>query len=359
MKKIIAILLAAIMLCGLLAGCGETTTKPATGEDKGSVGILMPTKEQSIWSVQGNRLTTAFQEAGYKVEIEYAEDDPAKQVMQIENMITKGVRLMVIVAVDGGALTDACEKAKAAGIYVIAEDRLITDTEAVDFYVTFDLVKMGELQGQYIADQLGLAEGKGPFNLEIFSGSQDDPNALLFYDGAMGILQQYLDNGQLVVQSGQQTYDQTAIQSWDTEKAHQRMDNILSGFYGDKHLDAVLVAADCLTMGVIPSLESAGSGTEANPFPITTGQDAELAAIHYIKEGKQSMTAFLDAQKLSDILIPVAEQLMNGEEIKDTVTYNNNVIDVPAKTYDPLLIDKNNYNYLAEVGFYTEAEING
>ena len=359
MKKIIAILLAAIMLCGLLAGCGETTTKPATGEDKGSVGILMPTKEQSIWSVQGNRLTTAFQEAGYKVEIEYAEDDPAKQVMQIENMITKGVRLMVIVAVDGGALTDACEKAKAAGIYVIAEDRLITDTEAVDFYVTFDLVKMGELQGQYIADQLGLAEGKGPFNLEIFSGSQDDPNALLFYDGAMGILQQYLDNGQLVVQSGQQTYDQTAIQSWDTEKAHQRMDNILSGFYGDKHLDAVLVAADCLTMGVIPSLESAGYGTEANPFPITTGQDAELAAIHYIKEGKQSMTAFLDAQKLSDILIPVAEQLMNGEEIKDTVTYNNNVIDVPAKTYDPLLIDKNNYNYLAEVGFYTEAEING
>lgn len=359
MKKIIAFLLAAILLCGILAGCSGGTTAAPTDSEKGSVGILMPTKEQSIWSVQGERLTTAFQEAGYKVEIEYAEDDPAKQVMQIENMITKGVRLMVIVAVDGGALTDACEKAKEAGIVVIAEDRLITDTEAVDFYVTFDLVKMGELQGQYIADALGLAEGKGPFNLEIFSGSQDDPNAQLFYDGAMNVLQPYLDSGMLVVQSGQQDYDSTAIQSWDTEKAHQRMDNILSGFYSDKHLDAVLVAADCLTMGVIPSLESAGYGTDANPFPITTGQDAELAAVHYIKDGKQSMTAFLDAQKLSDILIPVAEDLLNGVEITDTVTYNNNVKDVPAKTYEPLPITADNVNYLVEVGFYTEAEVNG
>ena len=359
MKKIIAILLATILMCTLLVGCTQTAADPAADGGKGSVGILMPTKEQSIWSVQGERLTSAFQEAGYKVEIEYAEDDPAKQVMQIENMITKGVRLMVIVAVDGGALTDACEKAKEAGIIVIAEDRLITDTAAVDFYVTFDLVKMGELQGQYIADQLGLAEGKGPFNLEIFSGSQDDPNALLFYNGAMNILQPYLDSGMLIVPSGQQSYDQTAIQSWDTEKAHQRMDNILSGFYGDKNLDAVLVAADCLTMGVIPSLESAGYGTEGKPFPITTGQDAELAAVHNIKNGKQSMTAFLDAQKLSEILVPVAEQLLAGEEIADTVSYNNNVIDVPAKTYDPLLIDKDNVNYLVEVGFYTEAEVNG
>ena len=358
MKKILALLLAVIMVFALVA-CGETQTQTQTGETGKIVGILMPTKEQSIWSVQGERLTKAFQEDGYKVEIEYAEDDPAKQVMQIENMITKGVQLMVIVAVDGGSLTDACEKAKAAGIYVIAEDRLITNTAAVDYYVTFDLVKMGELQGQYIADQLGLAEGKGPFNLEIFSGSQDDPNALLFYNGAMNILQQYLDNGQLVVRSGQVEYDATAIQSWDTEKAHQRMDNILSGFYGSEHLDAVLVAADCLTMGVIPSLESAGYGTGDNAFPITTGQDAELAAIHYIKDGKQSMTAFLDAQKLSEIIVPVADALLAGEAVEPDTTYNNEVIDVPTKTYDPMLIDKDNYNYLVEIGFYTDAEVNG
>ena len=205
MKKIIALTLALIMILALCA-CGSK------GGEKGqkTVGILMPTKEQTIWSIQGERLVAGYQAAGYKTEIEYAEDDASKQAMQIENMITKGVDALVIVAVDGAALTDACEQAKKEGILIIAEDRLITNTNAVDFYVTFDLVKMGELQGQYIADALDLANAAGPFNLEIFSGSQDDPNAKLFYDGAMNILKPYIDSGKLVIQSGQAEYDVTA-----------------------------------------------------------------------------------------------------------------------------------------------------
>ncbi len=354
MKKIIALTLALIMVLGLCAACGGEQ-----GGDEKTVGILMPTQEQTIWSIQAERLVAGFQEAGYATELEYAEDDSARQVMQIENMITKGVDVLVIAAVDGYALTDACEKAKDAGIKVIASDRLIMNTEAVDYYVTFDLVKMGTLQGQYIADTLDLANQAGPFTLEIFSGSQDDPNAQLFYNGAMEVLNPYINEGKLVVKSEQVDYATTAIQSWDSAKAQARMDNLLSGYYADDHLDAVLVAADCLAIGVISSLESMGYGTGDVAFPIITGQDAELAAVKNIKAGKQSMTAFLDANKLVEIIVPLVNDLMEGKEITPDSTYNNDVFEVPTKTYDPYLISADNVDYLVEVGFFTEADING
>lgn len=354
MKKIIALTLALIMVLGLCAACGGEQ-----GGDEKTVGILMPTQEQTIWSIQAERLVAGFQEAGYATELEYAEDDSARQVMQIENMITKGVDVLVIAAVDGYALTDACEKAKDAGIKVIASDRLIMNTEAVDYYVTFDLVKMGTLQGQYIADTLDLANQAGPFTLEIFSGSQDDPNAQLFYNGAMEVLNPYINEGKLVIKSGQVDYATTAIQSWDSAKAQARMDNLLSGYYADDHLDAVLVAADCLAIGVISSLESMGYGTGDVAFPIITGQDAELAAVKNIKAGKQSMTAFLDANKLVEIIVPLVNDLMEGKEITPDSTYNNDVFEVPTKTYDPYLISADNVDYLVEVGFFTEADING
>lgn len=349
MKKILALILALVMITAVLCACGKKDG------DKTIVGILMPTKEQTIWSIQGERLVEGFQNAGYDTLIEYAEDNAATQAMQIENMITKGADVLIIVAVDGAALTDACEQAKEEGILVIAEDRLITNTDAVDYYVTFDLVKMGALQGQHIEEKLDLKNAAGPFNLEIFSGSQDDPNAKLFYEGAMGVLKPYIDSGKLVVKSGQTSYDVTAIPGWSTEDAADRMDNLLSGYYSDAKIDAVLVAADCLAMGVTSSLEAAGySGSD---FPLVTGQDAELAAIKNIKAGKQSMTAFLDANELVKIIVPVTTKLLNGETIADTTTYNNGVKDVPALTYSPVAITAENVDYLVEVGFYSAADI--
>ena len=363
MKKLIAIALALLMVLGLCACDKELDAGLAEGlgggNEKQIVGILMPTKEQTIWSIQGDRLVAGYQAAGYDTLIEYAEDSPEDQVMQIENMITKGADVLVIVAVDGAALTDACEKAKAEGILVIAEDRLITNTDAVDFYVTFDLFKMGQLQGEHIEAALDLKNAAGPFNLEIFSGSQDDPNAKLFYDGAMSILKPYIDSGKLVVKSGQVEYDVTAIKGWATEEATNRMDNLLSGYYADDKLDAVLVAADCLAMGVIPSLENAGYGAGDLAFPVVTGQDAELAAIKSIKAGKQSMTAFLDAAKLVEIIVPLTTDLLAGKEVTPTSTYNNEVKDVPALTYEPLAITAENADYLVEIGFYTEADLAG
>ena len=355
MKKIIALVLALVMVVGLCA-CGA---KGGASGDSKTIGILMPTKEQTIWSIQGDRLVAGFEKAGYATLIEYAEDDASKQAMQIENMITKGADALIIVAVDGAAITDACEKAKAEGILVIAEDRLITNTDAVDYYVTFDLVKMGGLQGKHIEEKLDLKNAAGPFNLEIFSGSQDDPNAKLFYQGAMEILKPYIDSGKLVVKSGQVEYDVTAIKGWDTKEATDRMDNLLSGYYADAKIDAVLVAADCLAMGVVSSLEAAGYGSGDMAFPLVTGQDAELAAVKSIKAGKQTMTAFLDANKLVEIIVPLVTDLLAGKEVTPASTYNNEVKDVPALTYEPYAITAENVDYLVEVGFFTAEQING
>ena len=354
MKKFLALLLALTMIACLCAACSE---EGAAEGDKKTVGILMPTKEQTIWSIQGEKLVAGFEDAGYATMIEYAEDNASKQAEQIENMITKGADALIIVAVDGAALTDACEKAKEEGILVIAEDRLITNTDAVDYYVTFDLVKMGGLQCKHIEEKLDLANAEGPFNMEIFSGSQDDPNARLFYQGAMEVLQPYIDSGKLVVKSGQTSYDVTAIKGWATEEATNRMDNLLSGYYADDKLDAVLVAADCLAMGVIPSLENAGYGMGDLAFPAVTGQDAELTAVKSIKAGKQSMTAFLDAGKLVEIIVPLVDDLLAGKEVTPTSTYNNEVKDVPALTYEPYAITAENVDYLVEVGFFTAEQI--
>lgn len=365
MKRVLAILLAAILLVGLVA-CSAPAEKPAqTAEpaaattDIKTVGLCMPTKELTIMTMQGRRLQEALEKAGYEVLIEYAEDDSAKQTMQIENMITKGVDALIIAAVDCAALTDACEKAKDAGIWVIADDRAITNTAAVDYYVTCDYDRLGEMQGQYIVDTLDLDNVDGPFTMEIFSGSQDDTNSVIFFNGQMRILQPYIDAGKIVIKSGQKTASETAIQSWDSSKAQARMDNLLSGFYNDDHLDICLATSDCLTIGCISSLESMGYGDAANPFPLMTGQDAELAAIKNVIAGKQSMTVFIDATLLAEHMVELLDALKAGKTVETTATYNNNMIEVPMITYDPLLITKDNVDYLVEVGYYTQAEIYG
>ncbi len=343
------------LAAGLIATCIGSSTFLADGD---LVGILMPTKEQTTWSNQARLLEEQFQAAGFTTSTEYAEDDSAKQAMQIENMVTKGAKALVIAAVDCASLTDACEKAKQAGCVIVADDRLITNTEAVDYYVTFDLVRLGEMQGQYVADALGLEENEGPFYLEIFSGSQDDTNSIQFYNGEMNILKPYIDEGKLVVKSGQVEYNETAIQSWDSSKAQNRMDNLLSGFYADEKVDAVVCAADCLSIGVVSSLDSMGYAP-GDDWPVITGQDAELACVKNILEGKQAMTVFLDDETRVGIIVPVVADLLEGKEIEPDLTYNNEVFDVPTKTYAPTVIDADNVDFLIDAGMYTEEEIHG
>ena len=357
MKKLVAILLALVLVMGLVA-CGG----PAAKEDDGKIskiGLCMPTKEQTIWTMQADRLEKALTEAGYEVLIEFAEDDSARQATQIENMISKGVDCLIIAAVDSFSLTDACEKAKEAGILVIADDRAIQNTEAVDYYVTCDYFRLAQMQGEYIRDALDLDNTTETYTMEIFAGSPDDANSVLFHNGQMDILQPYIDAGKLVIKSGQTTAAECATPSWDSAKAQSRCDNLLSGFYADDHLDVALVTADCLAIGVISSLESMGYGTADNPFPIVTGQDAELAAIKNIKAGKQTMTVFIDGTLLAEKTVALLNALNNGETVTPDSYTNNEVFDVPTMLYDPLPITSENYTHLIDVGFYTDAEVNG
>ena len=362
MKKIVALVLAVAMVALALCACGGGAAAPAAGaaaasSDKKVVGLLMPTKEQTIWSVQGDTLTEAYKAAGYDVLIEFAEDDSAKQVMQIENMVSKGVDMLIIAAVDGGALTEACEKAKAEGIYVIADDRGIINTEAVDWYVTCDYNRLAEMQGQYIIDKLDLDNTDETFTMEIFAGSQDDTNSLVFYNGQMSKLQPYVDKGQIIIKSGQNGAAECAIQSWDSSKAQARMDNLLSGFYSDEPLDVCLSTADCLAIGCISSLESMGYGTDEKPFPIVTGQDAELAAIKNIIAGKQTMTVFIDGTLLAERMVELIAAINEGKEMTPDGEFDNNVKKIPALYYDPYVIDATNVDHLIDVGFYTKEEV--
>lgn len=361
MKKLFALLLAAAMLLSV-AACGSKPADDAADASDGTIktiGLCMPTKEQTIWTMQADRLETALTGAGYEVLIEFAEDDSARQATQIENMISKGVDCLIIAAVDSSSLTDACEKAKDAGILVIADDRAILNTEAVDYYVTCDYFRLAQMQGEFIRDTLDLDNTAETYTMEIFAGSPDDANSVLFHSGQMDILQKYIDEGKLVIKSGQTTAAECATPSWDSAKAQARMDNLLSGFYADDHLDIALVTADCLAIGVISSLESMGYGSEDNPFPIITGQDCELAAIKNIKAGKQTMSVFIDGTLLAEKMVALLDSINAGSPIEPDSVSNNNAYDVPTLLYDPLPITVENYQHLIDIGFYSDAEVNG
>src|SRR5690349_17360256 len=283
-----------ISLALAAAGLAASLSSGAVAQEKGTVGIAMPTKSSARWIDDGNNMVKALKEKGYGADLQYAEDDIPNQLSQVENMVTKGVKALVIAAIDGTTLSDVLKQAKAKGVVVIAYDRLIRDTPNVDYYATFDNFQVGVLQASYIEQKLGLKEGKGPFNIELFGGSPDDNNSYFFYDGAMSILKPYIDSGKLVVRSKQTTMAQIATLRWDGALAQSRMDNLLSANYSNANLDAVLSPYDGISIGIISSLKGVGYGTAKKPMPIITGQDGELASIKSIVAGEQTQTVFKD-----------------------------------------------------------------
>lgn len=330
------------------------------GGDKGTIGIAMPTKSSERWVSDGNNMVKQFEALGYKTDLQYGEDVIENQVSQIENMITKGVKLLVIASIDGESLTDVLQKAHDAGIPVIAYDRLIKKSEYVDYYATFDNFKVGVLQGSYIEEKLGLKDGKGPFNIELFAGSPDDNNATFFFNGAMSVLQPYIDSGKLVVRSGQTKFDQIATLRWDGGVAQSRMDNLLSANYTTERVDAVLSPYDGISIGILSSLKGVGYGSPDKPLPIITGQDAELASVKSIIAGEQTQTVYKDTRELAKVAVSMADNLLNGKpvETNDTTTYNNGVKVVPAYLLNPVSVDISNYKQvLVDGGYYTEDQL--
>ncbi|WP_283842888.1 multiple monosaccharide ABC transporter substrate-binding protein [Bradyrhizobium semiaridum] len=341
-----------------LAGLGGAASD-ALAQSKPSIGIAMPTKSSARWIDDGNNMVKVLKERGYGTDLQYAEDDIPNQLSQVENMVAKGAKVLVIAAIDGTTLSDVLKQAKAQGITVIAYDRLIRDTPNVDYYATFDNFQVGVLQAQSIEKALGLKEGKGPFNIELFGGSPDDNNAYFFYDGAMSVLKPYIDSGKLVVASGQMGMDKVATLRWDGATAQARMDNLLSAFYGKKRVDAVLSPYDGLSIGIISSLKGVGYGSKDQPMPFVSGQDAEVPSIKAMLRGEQYSTIFKDTRDLAKVTADMVDAVLNKKEVavNDTKTYNNGVKVVPSYLLKPVVVDKTNWEkVLIDSGYYKRAQ---
>ena len=353
-KRVMSLLLVVALLASLFSftGCGASNSK--------LIGVSMPTKSLQRWNQDGENMKKSLEAAGFEVVLEYANDKVDQQVTQIENMITKGCKVIVIASIDGTALKGALAAAAKEDIKIIAYDRLILDSPDVDYDATFDNYLVGKIQGEYIEGALGLKDGKGPFNMEAFGGSPDDNNAFFFNKGAMDVLQKYLDNGQLVCVSGQLDMEQIAIQGWKAEGAQSRMDNLLTANYSDKKLDLVLSPNDSLAQGIVASLRAAGYGTADKPFPVLTGQDCDVINVKMLIAGEQSMSIFKDTRTLADQVVKMTTSIMNKTEVdvNDTATYDNGVKVVPSYLCAPVFADKNNYeDLLVKSGYYTADQL--
>ena len=378
MKKKYA--LAALGLVGALAlaGCGGGGAGSAGGgDDSGStdkgdmlIGVSMPTQTSERWIADGSAVEAGLEESGYQVDLQYAGDDIPTQGQQIDQMITKGADLLIIAAIDGTALSSQLDAAAAANIPVISYDRLIRDSENVDFYVTFDNYKVGVQQATSLLVGLGVldAEGnetdaKGPFNIELFAGSLDDNNAHFFWDGAIDTLQPYIDEGVLAVPSGQTDIEQAAILRWQQETAQKRMEDLLTSTYGSgTKLDGVLSPYDGLSRGIITALQGTGGlgPNIADGLPIVTGQDAEIGSVSLINQGVQFASIFKDTRKLAEQSVVVAEAMLGGDEpeANDTETYDNGVKVVPSYLLQSDIVYKDNItSLLVDSGYWTQAEV--
>jgi len=342
---------AAAVAVGLFALTGV-----ANAADKVTVGIAMPTKSSARWIADGDNIVKVLQGKGFNTDLQYADNDIPNQLAQIENMITKNEKVLVIAAIDGTTLSDALQKAHDAGIKVISYDRLIRGSANVDYYATFDNFKVGVLQASSIVHGLGVDGGKkGPFNMELFGGSADDNNAFFFYNGAMSVLQPLIDKGTIVIQSKQMGMDKVATLRWDAATAQARMDNLLSAFYTSKKVDAVLSPYDGISIGIISSLKGVGYGSKDQPMPVISGQDAELPSVKSILAHEQYSTVFKDTRDLAKVAADMVVAVLAGKEpeVNDTKTYNNGVKVVPSYLLTPVAVDASNVQKaLVDSGYY-------
>lgn len=380
-KKVLSMVLAASMMAAALVGCGGGETAPAATTEPAAeapaadaeapaadeaapaaatgkkVGVSMPTKDLQRWNQDGANMQAQLEAAGYEVDLQYASNQEETQVSQIENMINSGCSVLVIAAIEANSLSTVLEGAKSAGIPVIAYDRLIMNTDAINYYATFDNYKVGATQAQYIIDTLDLDNAAGPFNMEVTAGDPGDNNAPFFYNGAMETLQPYIDAGKIVIPSGQVDFATVGTAKWSTENAQSRMENILSSNYADgTQLDICLCSNDSTSLGVQNALAANYTGN----YPIVTGQDCDIANVKNMIAGKQSMSVFKDTRTLAAQVVKMVGQILSGEEVEvnDTTTYDNGTGVIPSFLCEPVFADVNNYKeLLIDSGYYTEADL--
>jgi putative multiple sugar transport system substrate-binding protein len=362
-----------------LAACGGEGAGGSGGAGGGgaeaedlTIGVSMPTQTSERWIADGNNVKEQLEGEGYTVDLQYANDDIPTQSQQIDQMITEGADILVIAAIDGTALSGQLENAASNSIPVVSYDRLIRDSENVNFYVTFDNFQVGVAQGNALLRGLGLQNedgspgtATGPFNVELFAGSLDDNNAFFFWDGAMSVLQPLIDDGTLVVKSGQTSIEQAAILRWQQETAQRRMEDLLTSAYNDgSRVDGVLSPYDGLSRGIITALQNAGYGptldAQPQPMAVVTGQDAEIASVKLINDGVQSSTIFKDTRLLAEQAVAAASAFAEGNEpeANDTETYDNGVKVVPSYLLPVETVFADDIqSVLIDSGYWTQEEV--
>ena len=351
-RKAMALVLCAATLFSLAAPLAVQAE-----EAKPVIGVAMPTQDLQRWNQDGENMKAQLEAKGYEVDLQFAGNDIATQVSQVENMIANGDGVLVVASIDGDSLGTVLAQAKEAGIPVIAYDRLIMNTDAVSYYATFDNYLVGTTQGQYIVDALDLENADGPFNIEMVTGDPGDNNVNFFFGGAMDVLQPYIDAGKLVVPSGQMTKDQVATANWATDAAQSRFENILSSYYADgTTLDAVLASNDSTALGITNALAANYTGE----YPIVTGQDCDIANVANIVSGAQSMSVFKDTRTLAAQVVEMVDAIVSGTEVtvNDTETYDNGTGIIPSYLCEPVAVTVDNYKeMLIDSGYYTEDQL--
>jgi putative multiple sugar transport system substrate-binding protein len=327
---------------------------------KANIGISMPTITLLRWVNDGLSMARALDQLGYKPELQFADDNVNTQIAQIETMMKNGAKVLVIAPIDGTKLADVLQKAADQKIKVLSYDRLINGSINVDYYTTFDNYQVGVLQGTSLVSKLELEKGKGPFRIELFSGSPDDNNALFFYDGAMSVIRPYITSGKLIVTSGETERLQIAIPGWNGAIAGRRMAALLSKHYKKDKVQAILSPNDNLATGILSELRKSGYGIEGAPFPVITGQDADLASVRAIIKGDQTSTIFKDTRSLAKVTAKMVDAILSGKqpEINDTKTYNNGKKVIPSYLLKPIAVDQANWKQaLVDSGYYKPEQL--
>ena len=368
-----AVLALSLAACGG-GGAGSSSSGSGGGSQNAAdqtIGVAMPTQTSERWIADGKAVKSQLEKEGYKVDLQFAGDDIPTQSQQVDQMITQGADLLIVAAIDGTALGSQLQAAADQGIPVISYDRLIRDSPNVDFYVSFDNYKVGVAQATALLTGLGVltkdgspGDAKGPFNIELFAGSLDDNNAHFFFDGAMDTLKKYIDDGTLVVKSGQTKIEQAATLRWQQETAQKRMEDLLTQSYNDgTKVNGVLSPYDGLSRGIITALQNAGYGpnlSSPNPLPVVTGQDAEIASVKLIADGVQSSTIFKDTRLLADQAVAASQAYLGGgqPQANDTKTYENGVKVVPSYLLPVVTVYKDNIQKeLVDSGYWTAQEV--
>lgn len=360
-KKLFRVVLCVVMAVVFLAGCGKEKEKenPQNTGNGHLIGISMPNRDQARWIKEGNGIKGALEDAGYSVDLQFAEGQSATQMYQLESMIQNGCEVLIVAPIDDSSLETVMQEAKEKNIPVISYDSLIRDVDGLAYYVTFDRYATGQKQGEYIIQQLDLDNTEDSYFFEIVAGPLDDESANLFYEGAMDMLIPYIDAGKLLVPSGQIYMENVAIASESTEAARARFESVVSSYYSEGRIpDVVLAGDDTIALGIINALQDKNIGT----WPIITGGGCELENIRHIIAGRQSMSVLNDPRIPADKIVEMVDALIGGKQSQlsdlDTANYDNGKGAVPTYICSPRSIDANNYReILLESGYYQENEL--